>query len=360
MGRYLQSSARRWRSGSQDGQTLVLSSLLLLSVVMFIVSLIEYSIVPAAMFLIPVLLGGILLQWGPFSVLAAITLLAAFVSAAVETLAADLAPGQVSALVSLVICTGILLFGASRTRSGLPAALGEAMLMDLRDRLQAQGTVPPLPDGWVTESAMESAGGAKFAGDFLVANLSQDRTTLEMVLVDVCGKGVTAGTQSLQLAGALGGLIGSLPPLGLFSAANDYLLRHSGDDGFATAVHVLVNLETGGYEILSAGHPPAMRFDRDSRQWQVDGARGLALGITDRPDFRPATGTLRPGEALMFYTDGVVETRDLDLTVGIDWLRGAAKLAMGPGMPGMPARVLDQTEPGEDDRAVLVLYRRAA
>ena len=64
-----------------------------------------------------------------------------------------------------------------------------------------------------------------------MANLYDDETRLEMVLVDVCGKGVSAGTQSLQFAGALGGLIGALPPLGLFAAGNDFLLRQNGTTG---------------------------------------------------------------------------------------------------------------------------------
>ena len=358
LGRFLASNARLWRSGSKDGQMAVLAGLLVLTGLMFILSLKWYSVVPATMFIIPILLGGVLLQWGPQAMLAAIALFAATVSALVRTMSSGLDAARPASLLAVYISTGILLYSVSRTRSGLPAALGEAMLMDLRDRLQAQGTVPPLPDGWRAESAMESADAAKFAGDFLVANLSGDKRHLEMVLVDVCGKGVSAGTQSLQLAGALGGLIGSLPPLGLFSAANDYLLRQSGDEGFATAVHVLVDLGTGGYEILSAGHPPAMQWNLDTDQWESSGARGLALGITDRPDFRPGRGVLRPGEALMFYTDGVVETRTLDLADGIDWLRGAAKIAIGPGMAGAPKRILDQTEPGEDDRAVLILYRR--
>ncbi len=347
-----------WRSGSRDGQMNVLTILLLLTLVMFIISLNWYSFMPAAMFIVPILLGGVLLQWGPQAVLSAIALFAASVSALVQTYSNGFDAARPSSLVSVYLGTAILLYSASLTRSGLPAALGEAMLMDLRDRLQTQGTVPPLPEGWASESAMESAGAAKFAGDFLVANLSNDKRYLEMVLVDVCGKGVAAGTQSLQLAGALGGLIGSLPPLGLFSAANDYLLRQNWDEGFATAVHVLVDLETGGYEVLNAGHPPAMQWDNDTQEWVLSGARGLALGITDRPDFRPGRGVLRPGEALMFYTDGVVETRSLDLVVGIEWLRGAAKIAIGSGVEGASTRILDQTEPGEDDRAVLILHRR--
>ena len=84
---------------------------------------------------------------------------------------------------------------------------------------------------------------AQFAGDFFVVDLANDSARLEVVLVDVCGKGVQAGTQSLQLAGAMGGLIGALPPLGLFAAANDYLLRQNWNDGFATAVHIMVDLQ---------------------------------------------------------------------------------------------------------------------
>ncbi len=130
-----------------------------------------------------------------------------------------------------------------------------------------------------------------------------------MVLVDVCGKGVAAGTQSLQFAGALGGLIGALPPLGLFAAGNDFLIRQNWDEGFATAVHVLVDLTTGDYSIINAGHPPALRWDSASSVWEIDGARGTALGIMKRPDFHQTTGRLEVGDALMFYTDGVVESR---------------------------------------------------
>jgi hypothetical protein len=357
VGRYLSTNAREWRSGSRDGQMAVLAALLLVTVVMFVASLQWYALVPVSMFVVPILIGGMLLQWWPEAALSVIVLFAATVSSLVYSVDNGFNSARPASVLSVYFAAAILLYTASRNRSGLPAALGEAMLMELRDRLQAQGAVPELPKGWVSESAMESAGSAKFAGDFLVANLSKDEKYLEMVLVDVCGKGVAAGTQSLQLAGALGGLIGSLPPLGLFAAGNDYLLRQNWDEGFATAVHVLVNLETGGYEVLNAGHPPAMHWKRDEQEWVVNGARGLALGIIDRPEFHGSTGVLEPGEALMFYTDGVVETRTLDLAVGIEWLRGAAKIAISQEIAGAPQRILDQTEPGEDDRAVLILHR---
>jgi len=69
------------------------------------------------------------------------------------------------------------------------------------------------------------------------------------VLVDVSGKGVQAGTRSLLLSGALGGLLGEQEPNRFLTAANNYLLRQNWDEGFATAVHVSIDLATGDYTI---------------------------------------------------------------------------------------------------------------
>ncbi|MET0468481.1 MAG: hypothetical protein ABWZ87_07050, partial [Aeromicrobium sp.] len=227
----------RWRTGTSEGQVAVLLALCALSTAVLVGSVVSYTTFPALTFVIPLLLGTMTLRYRPLLVLVLFIVLCIAISVTREYLRAidmgadGITAGRISTLVTMGIVAALVLFESSRHRSGLPGPLGEAMLVDLRDKLQAQGVVPPLPVGWVSQSAMNSAGGAKFAGDFLVANLSDDETRLEMVLVDVCGKGVGAGTQSLQFAGALGGLIGALPPLGLFSAGNDFLMRQNWDDG---------------------------------------------------------------------------------------------------------------------------------
>ena len=118
------------------------------------------------------------------------------------------------------------------------------MLVDMRDRLRAQGELPPLPPQWGAEVALESAYGDSFAGDFVVASRSTDGRTLEVALVDVSGKGREAGARSLLLSGALGGLLGEMSEGGFLQSANNHLLRLRWAEGFATAVHVAVNLET--------------------------------------------------------------------------------------------------------------------
>lgn len=355
---FVDEKALAWRYGTRRGQLFAVAVLGLISVGIMVASLVSYNAFPVATYFLPLLLGSITLRYRPLLLLIAFVTGCATVTVTRETIANGWLAPRLSNIIMLVLVAAIILYAASRYRSGLPGPMGEAMLMELNERLQTQGVVPPLPNGWRSQSAMLSAGGAKFAGDFLVANLSDDKNRLEMVLVDVCGKGVGAGTQSLQFAGALGGLIGSLPPLGLFSAANDFLLRQRWDEGFATAVHVLVNLDTGEYSVINAGHPPALRWMERQSQWQVDGARGTALGVLERPDFHRSVGVIEPGEALMFYTDGVVESRTRDVWSGIDWLRGlAGRVVLKDGFDDAPGRILAHVSEGDDDRAVLVLDR---
>ncbi len=347
-----------WRYGTRRGQQFAVAALALFTVGIMIGSLVNYNIVPVAIYVLPLLLGSFMLRYRPLLVLVAVVTVCATATVTRETLANGWLAPRMSNIVMLALVAVIVLYASTRYRSGLPGPLSEAMLVELNDRLQHQGVVPALPNGWRSQSAVLSAGGSKFAGDFLVANLSEDETYLEMVLVDVCGKGVGAGTQSLQFAGALSGLIGSLPPLGLFSAANDFLLRQRWDEGFATAVHVLVRLDTGEYSVISAGHPPAMRWVDRQSLWHVDTARGTALGVLERPDFQRSVGVIEPGDALMFYTDGVIEDRVRDVRSGIDWLRATAgRVVMTSGFDDAPKRILAHVSDGDDDRAVLVIDR---
>jgi hypothetical protein len=311
-----------------------------------------YEWMPFATYFVWLLVGMLLLRFIPLVVLSG----AVFV-AAVVTLRHDgmIVGARSVAVFSLLIVIALILYQSSRQRSGLPMPLSEAMLAELRDRLQRQSVVPRLAEGWDAQSAMRSSAGAGYAGDFFVADLVEDR--LEMVLVDVCGKGVAVGPQALQFAGALGGLLGSLPPRNLMLAANTFLLRQRLDESFSTAVHVRVDLVTGDYTITSAGHPPALRWDAATGEWLIDNARGMALGIMPDPELHASEGTLGPGEALLFYTDGVIESRRNDIDEGVEWLRDAARTAVQTGFAGAAQRIIRRVANAADDRAVLILSR---
>ena len=351
---YIRQHVEGWRTGSRGSQTFLLTLLITLVSFAVAVGAVSHTIVPVTLWFLFLMLGTMLLRFRPLLVLIVVLMAAATWTSAESGFQA---PSRTSALLIFELAVILSIYQASKQRSGLPMALSEAVLTQLRDRLQRQGVVPPLPAGWRSESHTITANGPSYAGDFLVADLREGRW-LEMALVDVCGKGTAVGPQALQFAGALGGLIGALPPAELMAAANHFLLRQESDESLATAVHIKVDLVTGDYTITSAGHPPALHWHLGQRGWGIDNARGMALGVIDDADFTPSMGRLRPGEALMFYTDGVIERNDWDLDDGIDWLRHEAlKVVDARGFSGMPKRVLKKVARGDDDRAMLVLER---
>jgi Stage II sporulation protein E (SpoIIE) len=354
--RYLGDPVATWRTGSPQSQALTLVALLLGVGICFVVSVVEYPLMPMTAYYVWLLLGMLLLRFLPLLVLSLVT-----ASAAVAAVLLDppMTAARLTASFTLLLSLALILFASSRQQSGLPGPVGEAMFTDLRDRLRSQGTIPELPAGWRSHAALVAASGVGYGGDFLVADRSQDGTRLELILVDVTGKGVQAASRALQFGGALGGLIGALPPQELFTAANSFLLRQNSDDTFATAVHVVVDLGTGEYEITSAGHPPALTWSVTTGHWTVDLAHGTALGILPRPDLRRSTGRLLPGEALMVYTDGLVESRSTHLDEGVAWLQGTAAEVVAAGFEGAAQRILQRVSLGDDDRAVLILERQA-
>jgi len=349
-----------WRTGTREGQWFVVSLLAVGSVLMFALSFFSPITLPVSVFAIPLVIGGLTMHMRPLVWLVVVEMLLVAISLAFTTRATSWAFQQTVNLIVVLIVAVIVLVVASTNRSGLMGRLGESMLMELNERLRVQGTVPPLPEGWSAESVFRSAGGAKFAGDFCIAHLYDDGATLEIVLVDVSGKGVGAGTKSLQFSGALGGLIGTMAPVELFDAANEFLLRQDWLFSFATAVDVQVDLRTGAFLVTSAGHPPVLRWNRVWSTWDLDTAQGMALGIVKDPRFRQSKGTIGPGEALMLYTDGVVESREHDVDAGVEKLRNSAARSVRDGFVGAAARVVDSIEGDDDDRAVLILSREKA
>jgi len=260
----------------------------------------------------------------------------------------------------LVIAAGtVFAYRLARTREtlGVQGLRGESMLVELRDRLRAQGELPALPSGWACETLLRSAGPTSFGGDFMVAALTGEGSTLELALVDVSGKGVDAGTRALLLSGALGGLLGAVPPDSFLPAANDYLLRQGWDEGFATAVHLVVDLVTGDYVVESAGHPPAAQFVSGSGTWRLIDSEGPLLGVLEHATFTPAKGVLGRGDAMLLYTDGLVENAERELSVGIDKLIGEAERLVTKGFRHGAGRLIETVAPdASDDRALVMLW----
>ncbi len=260
--------------------------------------------------------------------------------------------------VAVIFLVGLVVMLASFRRAalGVGGMQGESMLVDLRDRILGQGRLPPLPQEWYVESALRSAGGTPFAGDFVVAVRRDNR--LDLVVVDVSGKGEGAGTRALLLSGAFGGLLGALPPGDFLPAANDYLVRQGWEEGFATAVHLSLDLCTGDFQLRAAGHPPAVQLSAGSGRWTTLEAEGPALGLVEGMDFDRLDGRIELGDAFLLFTDGMVETPTRDVSSGIDRLTGHAERLFADTFDEGARRLVDSLGSRNDDRALVMVHRR--
>ncbi|MGW2919778.1 PP2C family protein-serine/threonine phosphatase [Streptomyces angustmyceticus] len=318
-------------------------------------------IAPAALVL-PVIAGGLLLRPANLLVLYGASAAALVVEAALFG-PYDEGPDRITpGTVLVVAAVGLfgLLIAQFRSRVGVPWRRGGTMLFDLRERIRVQSELPRLPEGWHHEMALRPAGGQSFSGDFVVASRTHGGEILEVVLTDVSGKGMDAASRALLLSGAFGGLLGSLPPHGFLPAANGYLLRQDWDEGFATSVHLVLDLESGDYELLSAGHLPALQLSAGSGRWEEKPGEGPLLGVYDGAQFDPVKGTLRPGDVLMLFTDGLVEAADRDIAEGIDRLTGEADRYVASGFAGAAWHLIEAVAKDvNDDRALLLICRDA-
>lgn len=310
---------------------------------------------PFTALMLPLLAASVLLgpRTLPWFVILLVVLLTISLAVQVEITARIVA----ATVVQLAMASLVLAAGVRRSSLGVGGMRGESMFIDLRDRILTQGAIPELPEGWLVQSALTSAGGTPFAGDFVVASLRPDRSALDVVVVDVSGKGEEAGTRALLLSGSFGGLLGALPPAQFLLAANDYLLRQDWEEGFATAVHLSLDLRSGDFQIRTAGHPPAAHRLAGSGRWSVLRTDGPVLGLITDAEFHCATGRLGRGDALLLYTDGMVEEPRRDIDLGIDRMLGQAESLLRGSFDGAAARLTEALGSRDDDRAMLVVHR---
>ncbi|MEO5853844.1 MAG: PP2C family protein-serine/threonine phosphatase [Nocardioides sp.] len=351
---------RRWLSWTREldeSEGSAMLGLLTLSLLATIAVANWPMVLPISLILLPLTLGSLIL--GPRQMPWFVVISLAFTAGSVPW-----QPELTSRFIvgiGLVFVVGFIFLLASFRRSSLGVAgpRGESMFVDLRDRIMRVSILPALPRDWFTEVVLRSAGGTPFAGDFVVAARPGDGDRLEICVVDVSGKGAQAGVRALQLSGAFGGLLGAVPADDFLRVANDYLVRQDWDEGFATAVHLSVNLRTGAVQVRCAGHPPAVQLNAGSGRWSAVPAEGPALGLIPDVDYPAVQRLLRRGDAIMLYTDGLVETPTRDIALGIDRLLGQAERELRGGFDTCGIqRLIETLGSRHDDRALLVVHRR--
>ena len=182
---------------------------------------------------------------------------------------------------------------------------------------------------------------------------------------DVCGKGAEAASITGLARNVLRLLVreGRSPSQAL-SSLNAAILELGDRGRFCTAALAVVHPSTerpGGLDLCfsSGGHPPPALLPASGAPMFAGGA-GTLLGVVDAPDLNDEEIFLAPGDALVFYTDGVTERRRGSQMFGDDTLLAVLGRASGrsaDAVAGMLEREVRAFahEVSRDDLAVLVV-----
>jgi len=152
-------------------------------------------------------------------------------------------------------------------------------------------------------------------------------------------------------------------PCAVLTRLNEALLR-LGSDRFLTAVYATLQPRVDGaipVVLCSGGHPPGLVLRDDESVEVVDGPNGTLLGVFPSVELSDQQVELRPGDALVLVTDGVLEARDDDGSeFGGERLAHLLSTCAGRSAAGIARRiersVLDHRgERADDDMAIVVL-----
>lgn len=220
--------------------------------------------------------------------------------------------------------------------------------------------LPVIPGVEVAARYHAGLDGLEVGGDFY--DVFDTGGDWAVVIGDVCGKGAEAAAVTAVARSTIRSVAMDLRhPSQVLRRLNDALLRHDLGDRFCTVVYSrLVPTGRGARLVVSrGGHPAPLVRRRDGRVEPI-GAAGPLVGVF--PDMRvwDETATIEPGDAVVFYTDGVTEARRDDEQFGEDRLLAllaqvAADSAAGVA-EAIESAVLDFTGGRPtDDMAIVVL-----
>jgi sigma-B regulation protein RsbU (phosphoserine phosphatase) len=132
---------------------------------------------------------------------------------------------------------------------------------------------------------------------------------LGLVIADVSDKGVPAAlymmfARTIMRAVAFSGR----DPATALERVNDLILSDSTSDMFVTAHYGVLDIVRHHLTYASAGHNLALHATAAAADADPLTAHGLALGISRDAEFEQKSVDLQPGDVVLFYTDGAIDT----------------------------------------------------
>lgn len=191
--------------------------------------------------------------------------------------------------------------------------------------------------------------------------------TLDVVVADVCGKGMAASllaasVQSAYQAWASDGLA----PDVLCTRLNDLATKKTPPGKFVTLIAALYDPATGKIVFTNAGHNPGLVI-RSSGKVELLEAHGIPLGLFPGRQYGSDSLTLLSGDLLVLYTDGVTEAASPDgEEFGLERLSQAVAGARTRPLEEVEMAVTDALSahaagvPYADDRTLILLRRTSS
>jgi chemotaxis family two-component system sensor kinase Cph1 len=214
-------------------------------------------------------------------------------------------------------------------------------------------SMPKLP-GWQLSAHYEPAAGDRIGGDWYDVFVLRDRK-LAVVLGDVAGHGVPAAGSMAQLRNALRAyLFEGIPLVDAVTRLNEF--TNSLLPGvFATALIASIDPDSGEIQIVCAGHPRPIVVSSTSGARFASIAGSAPLGVPD-VRYEMSTFVLEPEEALVLFSDGLIEHRGEAIDAGA----GRLQSMLSEMTPPLDADVIFQLAHHDrrDDVTVFTIQRR--
>lgn len=143
-------------------------------------------------------------------------------------------------------------------------------------------------------------------GDFYdVIELPDNK--LGLFIADVADKGMPAAlfmalTRTLLRAAA----IEMTSPVDVLRRVNDQLLPDTQQGMFVTAVYGVLDLASGAFNFVNAGHNPPFWVTAGGAVEKLT-RTGMALGVVEQPNMLERSISFSEGDLLLLYTDGLTE-----------------------------------------------------
>jgi len=228
--------------------------------------------------------------------------------------------------------------------------------------------LPAIPGLELAASYAAAGEGIEVGGDFYdVFSTGTDSWTA--VVGDVCGKGPGAASlTALARYTIRASALREAAPRAIVTHLNEAIVSQRGDGRFLTLACACLEIAGDGSwmsaVVARAGHPPPLVLRAGGFVERVEG-HGTIVGVFPRIDVTQVAVELGPGDALVLYTDGLIEARSERELYGIERLEevlgGCAGLDAGQ-MVDLLARDVEsfRSGPATDDHAVLVIRSSAA